>query len=272
MRLILALGMALTVLAGTGCGCSCGGGPLVMDLLVTQAGGAPTPVGLHELVGVLIPGSGRSLTPSASDRVTTGLVDQQPDGSSLVTVYPTATAYWGKPFHFGGTIELTASTNLHQSGWNTSIEIGTDPNSIYDLHTYEGAGTTVMQVGQTFLMTWPVGTPAPASSDAAVLTLLGNPVEVARATQTVGQSTIIKGIAYMQQLVVAVNPGNAKLSAPQAFDPAHLNRLFGPSQQFIVIDDARWTCSPSGGCSTADAEENNSRPDRYYPAGMTPSA
>ena len=106
----------------------------------------------------------------------------------------------------------------------------------------------------------PVGAPTPTSSDAAVLTLLGKPVEVARTTQTVGQSTIITGIAYMQQLVVAVNPGNAKLSAPQAFDPAHLNRLFGPSQEFIVIDDSRWTCSPSGGCSTPDAEENKPGP------------
>lgn len=53
-----------------------------MNLLIAQAGSSPTPVGLYEFVGVLVPGSGRNLTPSPSDRVTTYLVDHQPEGSS----------------------------------------------------------------------------------------------------------------------------------------------------------------------------------------------
>jgi hypothetical protein len=38
-----------------------------------------------------------------------------------------------------------------------------------------------------------------------------------------------------------------------------------------VIDDQRWTCSPSGGCSTPVATQDNWRPDYYVPAGVTPS-
>lgn len=241
-----------------------------MDVLISQQGGTAVPLGLYQTAGVLIPGSGRALTPSDSDRVQSGPVDRQPDGSSLFTVYPKASAAWGKPFHFGGTVGLTASTNTFQSRWSVTIEIATDPVSGYDLHTYVGSGTTVLQIGQTFLMRWPVGSAAPLSSDAGILMALTDPIEGFVASQPVGGSTVTHGTDYMEQLFVTVATGSAVLSAPSAFDPSRPTN-FGPSQRFIVRDDPRWTCSPAGGCSTPDAEQDNSRPDRYFPAGVTPS-
>ena len=52
---------------------------LSLDLLVSQSGGAAVPVGLFETVGVLIPGSGRSLTSTDPDRASAFPVQHQPD-------------------------------------------------------------------------------------------------------------------------------------------------------------------------------------------------
>ncbi len=194
-------------------------------------------------------------------------VAQQPDGSTLVSVVPMGGAAWGKPAHFGGTVSLAASVGFSQSPWSITIQIATDPLSEHDQHTYLGSGTTVMQVGQTFVMTWPVGSAPPMTSDPSVLRPWTVPIE--NVTQPVGDSTI-HSVRYMEQLFVAAAIGQVVLTAPTAFDPKD-GRRFGPSQRFIVRADPRWTCSPAEGCSTPIATGDNWRPDQYFAAGVTPS-
>ena len=261
-----ALGAAIVVLV-TACGstqppCSSCTGPFVGDLLISRQG-AVVQMGLFQTAVVQIPGSNRSLTPSLADRVLAERLAVEPDGSSLLTVLPMAGWIGGKSQHFGGTVNLAATTGFLQSPWNVTVQIATDPLSGHDQHTYLGSGTTVMQIGQTFVMNWPVGSAPPTSTNTAVLRPLADPVELVTQPFGVGTST-----RYMQELFVGVAAGQALLNAPTAFDPK-TGEKFGPSQRFIVNDNRHWTCSPAGGCFTPVASEDNWRPDHYYPPGVT---
>jgi len=269
MRAALGAAIAGILLLGPACStpppCGDCGFPYVMDLLISQQGGI-VPVGIFQTIGVLIPGSDRTLSPSIPDRVMAQGAGHDPEGSSLVAVVPQGGAIWGQPEHLGGTVRLAASTGWFQSPWSVTIQIATDPLTGHDPHTYVGSGTTVMQLGQTFVMTWPVGSAPPTTSDSAVLRPWTAPIE--RVTNPVGRGSR-PAMRYMEQVFVAAATGQALLSAPNAFDPKD-GRTFGPSQLFFVKDDHRWTCSPAGGCSTPVATEDNWRPDYYHPPPPTP--
>ncbi len=262
MRAALGAAIAGILVLGPACGTSvpCGdcNYPYLMYLVISQERGV-VPVGLFQTIGVRIPGSDRTLSPGSSDRIVEQGGENEPGGSTLLVLVPVAGADFGKPLHFGGIVHLAATTGWFQSPWDATIQLTTDPLSGHDPHTYVGSGTTQMQIGQTFVMTWPVGAPPPVTSDPSVLRPLGDPIE--RATRTVGESSA-QSVSYMMQLFVGAGIGHATLAAPSAFDPRD-GRPFGPSQQFYVVDDHRWKCSPAGGCSTSAATEDNWRPDHY---------
>lgn len=243
----------------------------MMYLVVDGPSGATFPVGRFEQIGVLVPGSGRGLAITGGDQASAYPVDHEPDGSSLFTVDADGASYTGKPFHYGGTLRLVASVNSNYAPWSVTIQIATDPLSGHEGHTYVGSGTTVMQVGQTFVIDWPLGADPPTTSDPGVLAPLGDPLEAFVGLQPFGQGNITQGIHYRQQVFAAIGTGDAVIRAPSAFDPVHAYFEAGPSQQFIVQDNPRWTCSPERGCATADATPPNSLPDRYFPAGATPA-
>ena len=113
MRPVLAIGIGLAVLAVSSCeNCSCSSNTSV-DVLISEAGGTVA-VGLDEAVGVLVPGSGRSLAPSDPGLVTVYPVLHQPDGASL-DVVSALVENRGKGVRYGGAVRLTAST-----GWFTA--------------------------------------------------------------------------------------------------------------------------------------------------------
>jgi hypothetical protein len=272
MRAILGAAVAGILILAPACGrstvisCDACRSPFVMDLLISQDGGV-NQVGLFQTLGVRIPGPDRILTPNPADRAMADGLGNAPDGSSLVNVIPMAGWMGGRHQHFGGTVTLSASTSLSESPWTVTIQIATDPLSGHDLHAYVGSGTTVMQLGQTFVMTWAVGSAPPMPSDSTVLRAWTAPIE--RVTEPFGNGAR-QPTRYMEQVFVAAATGKAVLTAPTAFDPTRDDKPFGPSQRFIVIDNSSWTCSPAGGCFTPVASADNWRPDHYYPPGITP--
>lgn len=287
MRLSLVAGLVLAAIAGSACEhCSCGGYVNYATVVLTEKDAFQTvPVGAFQSVGVLLPGSHRTVTPSdAGLLVPYGPAAFVPDGMTLLTFRPDQPGDVGRPFVFGGVVSLSAPATADHPLWMAQLIIGTDPLDVNFVPpsfpqgsgAFTGGGTTVMALGQSFVVSWSAGGGAPTSGSASVLQPLGAPVRVHSAWQG-SQSppySVRTGPEWLQQLFVAVGVGSAMLTVPDAVHTLDRNLgSFGGNQTFVVRSTPDFSCTVDGGCHELTMPQTGpTRPDHHYPAGQTPPA
>ena len=285
MRAVVVASLAVvTLVASSACeSCSCSPiyGNFAAILLTEKDTSQTVPLGMYQTVGVLLQGAGRTINVSDPELLVPYAVQEQPAGMTFERFVPDSPNGAGRPYVFGGTVTVSAPATAGQPAWQATVIMGTDPRGqVSGLNgvgagAFVGGGTTVMTVGQSFVVSWAAGRPAPASSNPPVLRPTGDPVTVHNGYQQAGQTTMTSGPDYEQQLFVAVGVGIATLSAAgdaiRTVDPNAA--AFGGSQTFVVRLVPGFTCSPTAGCvqTTPVGSQGFDRPDRYYPAGVTPS-
>jgi hypothetical protein len=245
--------------------CICSPYPQYSAVLLTEKdSGLVLPLALYQSIGVMLPGSGRQIDSSDHDRLIPyhSTVDQT-TGSTYAAFTPEAVIYWDRLNRLGGRVELFAPAQGSHHEWHVTVMIGTDNPNLGNFGTYYGSGTALVAPGQSFVISWTVGTPAPIITDPTVLAAATLPVTVESAYRPTNQPqfTVLK--TFMQQLFVATGRGTAQIDAPNAL-PLGCNAgpgmmcssgPVGPSQKVSVQDWSGWTCSLDGGCAqlTKDA-------------------
>jgi hypothetical protein len=276
----LATFCVVVLLVGSSCGpqCTCSPYPFYSAVFLTGAdSNKVVPLGFGQYLGVLLPGSGRTIEGSDGVRLIPYLptVDQ-PDDMTFEQFWPGATMNTGT---FGGTVTLSSRAQPARAvgrslpAWHLTVVIGSDPRGEFNQGTYSGRGTTTMVTGQSFVVSWPVGGAAPTTSDVSVLAPVGPITTVHSAYQPGGQTTFSVIKTFTQQLFVATGVGRAKLNAPDAMppgcnaspEPACSTGRVGPSQDFVVRNDPTWTCSVRHGC-IHDSANGYWHPDWYQRA------
>jgi hypothetical protein len=272
--------LMLGLIAGSACGnCSCGlpYGNYASVMLTGKDASRAVPVGMFQTVGVVLEGSGRVINVSDAGRLVPFPVGPQPDGMTLELFRPDAPEQAGTPFEFGGAVVISAPASGPHPEWMATLVIGSDPRGdggggpFVGSGAFAGSGTTVMALGQSFVVSWPAGGTAPKSSDSSVLEPSGDPMLVHSGYQLTQKTSVTDGPAFLQQLFVGVGVGTATFTLPDAIHTvAGDASSYGGSQDFVIRLVQGFTCSPERGCvqNTAGGPD---RPDKHYAANETPA-
>jgi hypothetical protein len=283
VRALVVASLALAVVAGSACeNCSCVTyGNYASVMLTDKDASRLVPVGMFQTVGVVLPGSGRAITVSDTGRLVAHPVPPQlqPDGMTMELFVPDAPGEVGTPYEFGGTVTISAPASGDHPQWTATLVIGTDPRGdagggpFVGGGAFVGSGTTVMALGQGFVVSWADGGATPTSSVPSVLRPFGAPELVHNGYQLIGKTAVTSGHTYWQQLYVGVGVGSATLTLSRAVHTLDDNLgSFGGTQRIVVHSVPGFTCSPEHGCVQTAALSGPTSPDHYYPAGATPSA
>jgi hypothetical protein len=261
----MASSLVALAIVGSACGdpCLCQASPSAVNVLLTEAdSGTVVPLGSFEKLGVELQGSGRTISISDPSRMQAFLPRAEPSGKTVVMFSPTHSGTGTRVnqlLSYGGTEILSAPAQGSHQAWSATVVVTTDPFR---------AVTTVVAVGQSWVSRWWVGGDGPRTSNASSLAPLGPPVTVRSATQVAGTAEFVVDRSWEQQVLVALAPGTAVVSAP-ADSPLATNETTEGSE-YIVTNVPGWSCSASDGCRQTVLGVPN-RPDRDYPIDATPS-